>query len=87
MVPPAPRREPPRFVSLFAAALPVREGRRLPAASARREFDPVTAPEQNFDLPLAQRRAGGLGIHLLRAFVSEIRHERLGGRNILRLRI
>ncbi|MCI0589708.1 MAG: ATP-binding protein [Planctomycetes bacterium] len=52
-----------------------------------REFDPVTAPEPDLDLPLAERRAGGLGIHLLRAFASEIRHERLGGRNILRLRI
>ncbi len=52
-----------------------------------RAFDPATAPEQNLDLPLAERRAGGLGIHLPRAFVSEIRHERLGGRNFLWLRI
>lgn len=52
-----------------------------------REFDPVTAPEPELDLPLAERRAGGLGIHLLRAFVSEIRYERLGDRNFLWLRI
>lgn len=52
-----------------------------------REFDPVTAPEVEVHLPLAHRRVGGLGIHLLRAFVSEIRYERLGGRNSLWLRI
>ena len=52
-----------------------------------REFDPVTAPEAPLHLPLAELRVGGLGIHLLRAFVSEIRHERLANRNFLWLRI
>lgn len=52
-----------------------------------REFDPVTAPEPELDLPLVERQPGGLGIHLLRAFVSEIRYERLGDRNFLWLRI
>ena len=52
-----------------------------------REFDPTAAPEAELDVPLAERRAGGLGIHLLRAYVSEVRYERLGGRNVLRVRI
>jgi serine/threonine-protein kinase RsbW len=52
-----------------------------------REFDPVAAPQAQVHIPLAKRQAGGLGIHLLRAFVSEIRYERLGDRNFLWLRI
>lgn len=52
-----------------------------------REFDPAAAPDVELGQPLAERRAGGLGIHLLRAFVSEIRYERVAGRNRIRLRI
>jgi anti-sigma regulatory factor (Ser/Thr protein kinase) len=52
-----------------------------------REFDPLSAPRADIDLPLVDRRSGGLGIHLLRAFVSELRYERRGGRNFLWLRI
>lgn len=52
-----------------------------------REFDPVQAPDPRIDVPLAQRQEGGLGIHLLRAFVSEMRYERLGDRNSLWIRI
>jgi len=52
-----------------------------------REFDPTTAAGADLDRPLAERQAGGLGIHLLRAFVSEMRYERLGDRNSLWLRI
>jgi anti-sigma regulatory factor (Ser/Thr protein kinase) len=52
-----------------------------------REFDPTAAPAPELDRPLAERQVGGLGIHLLRTFVSEIRYERLGDRNLLRLRI
>jgi anti-sigma regulatory factor (Ser/Thr protein kinase) len=50
-------------------------------------FDPMQAPAAKLDVPLAERRAGGLGIHLLRAFASEIRYERVGDRNCLSLRI
>jgi len=50
-------------------------------------FDPTAAPEAELDLPLAERRVGGLGIHLLRAFAREIAYERVAGRNVLRLRI
>jgi anti-sigma regulatory factor (Ser/Thr protein kinase) len=51
------------------------------------EFDPLQAPAAKIDVPLAERRAGGLGIHLLRAFASDIRYERVGDRNCLSLRI
>lgn len=51
------------------------------------EFDPTRAPEADLHVPLAERRVGGLGIHLLRAFLREIRYERFEGRNFLWLRI
>lgn len=52
-----------------------------------REFDPVTAPEVALDVPLAERRVGGLGVHLVRKFVREIRYERRENRNHLWLRV
>lgn len=51
------------------------------------EFNPLSAPDPNFEVPLAQRKVGGLGIHLLRKFVREMRYERIGGRNSFWLRI
>jgi anti-sigma regulatory factor (Ser/Thr protein kinase) len=49
-------------------------------------FDPRTAPPPDLDAPLEERRAGGLGVHLVRQFVDEIDYRREGGRNHLRLR-
>ena len=63
------------------------DGVELQVADDGRQFDPAAAPQAELDLPLAERRPGGLGIHLLRAFVREIRYERSGGRNLLELRI
>jgi anti-sigma regulatory factor (Ser/Thr protein kinase) len=72
----------------IALTLRVHEGRvELQVVDDGREFDPATAPAPDLDLPLVRRRAGGLGIHLLRAFVSEIRYQRLGQHNSLLLRI
>jgi anti-sigma regulatory factor (Ser/Thr protein kinase) len=52
-----------------------------------RAFDPLSAPEVDLQAPMEQRAVGGLGIHLLRTMVHEIRYERAEGRNRLRLRI
>jgi anti-sigma regulatory factor (Ser/Thr protein kinase) len=52
-----------------------------------RAFDPTAAPEPALDAPLHERRIGGLGIPLLRAFVSEIRYARRDGRNCLWIRV
>ena len=52
-----------------------------------REFDPLSAPEVDLDVPLEERRVGGLGIHLLRKMASEIRYLREDGRNRLRVLI
>lgn len=72
----------------IALALRVDEsGTELQIIDDGREFDPITAPEPKLEVPLAARRAGGLGIHLLRAFTREMRYERLGDRNALLLRV
>lgn len=46
-------------------------------------FDPrdATAPDLTSDLE--ERRVGGLGLHLVRALVDDVRHERRGGENRL----
>jgi anti-sigma regulatory factor (Ser/Thr protein kinase) len=49
-------------------------------------FDPRSAPPPDLDAPLAERRVGGLGVHLVRQFVDEIEYRREDGRNHLRLR-
>lgn len=41
-------------------------------------WDPTAAPDANLDLPVAQRRPGGLGIHLVRRLVDSIEYEYAG---------
>jgi anti-sigma regulatory factor (Ser/Thr protein kinase) len=38
-------------------------------------FDPDSAPEPDVDLPLAERRAGGLGLHLVKSVVDRLVYE------------
>lgn len=38
-------------------------------------FDPTTAPRVNVNLPVEERRAGGLGIHFVRELCREFRYE------------
>jgi serine/threonine-protein kinase RsbW len=37
-------------------------------------FDPTSVPPPDLTLPLAQRAAGGLGIHLIRQLMDEMTH-------------
>jgi CheY-like chemotaxis protein/anti-sigma regulatory factor (Ser/Thr protein kinase) len=49
-------------------------------------FDPALAPPPDLDAPWAERRAGGLGWHLIRSVVDEVRHRPAGARgNVLTL--
>jgi len=48
-------------------------------------FDPQSAPALDTTQPLEERRAGGMGIQLVRGLVAEMQYERLSGRNRLRL--
>lgn len=38
-------------------------------------FDPESIPEVDIDLPLAQRRAGGLGLHMVKSVVDRLAYE------------
>ncbi len=51
-----------------------------------RPFNPLLdAPEPDLELSAADRRVGGLGIHLTKAFVHGLRYERVDGWNRLNL--
>jgi serine/threonine-protein kinase RsbW len=47
-------------------------------------FDPTSVPEPPLDLPLGQRRLGGMGVHLARALTDEFHHRILptGGNEV-----
>ena len=47
-------------------------------------FDPLNdAPVPDVDMALDERDIGGLGVHLVRTMMDEMRYEREGGRNHL----
>ena len=47
-------------------------------------FDPTTVPEPDLAVPPADRRPGGMGVHLMRLAMDDVRHApRPGGGNIL----
>ena len=71
----------PHRILLRAEMLP--EQIHLSLEDDGREFDPLTVPEPNTDLPLEERSVGGLGIHLIRKFALRTRYQRLNGRNRL----
>jgi serine/threonine-protein kinase RsbW len=50
-----------------------------------RPFDPLQAPPPDLTSPLAARRIGGLGVHLIRSLMDEVTYARHDGRNILKL--
>ena len=49
-------------------------------------FDPHDAPIPNLDAPMAEREPGGLGVHLVKATMDEVRYRRDGDRNVLTMR-
>jgi len=46
-------------------------------------FDPVTRPDPNTHLSLAERRIGGMGILLIKRMIPEVRYERKDQANVL----
>ena len=48
-------------------------------------FDPTAREEVDTDADLENRSVGGLGIHLIRQIMDEVRYERRGGKNVLLL--
>ncbi len=49
-------------------------------------FNPLEAPPPNLNLPLEERRPGGLGIHLVKNLMDELHYQRRGGRNVLTMK-
>ena len=64
-----------------------REGDRLQISYSDNglPFDPLHIPPPNLNQDLMQRPIGGLGIHLVRCLMPDIRYERRNGRNYLLL--
>jgi anti-sigma regulatory factor (Ser/Thr protein kinase) len=48
-------------------------------------FNPLDAPPADTSSPLEQRKAGGVGIELVRTLLESVRYEHTGGRNRLTL--
>jgi len=51
-----------------------------------RPFDPLQAPPPDLDVPLAVRKPGGLGIHLVKTTMDDVVYTRDGTRNVLTMR-
>lgn len=45
------------------------------------EFNPLDYPEPDINKPLEERQIGGLGIHLVRNCMNDLRYERINGTN------
>jgi anti-sigma regulatory factor (Ser/Thr protein kinase) len=50
------------------------------------EFDITTAQLPDLDVPIAQRRAGGMGLHLVRSFANELSYRHEDGNSIITFR-
>jgi anti-sigma regulatory factor (Ser/Thr protein kinase) len=48
-------------------------------------FNPLDTPAPDTSSPLEQRKAGGVGIELVRTLLEGVRYEHIGGRNRLTL--
>ena len=50
-------------------------------------YNPLDAPTPRFDLPIEQRRIGGLGVHIMRTLAKSVEYYRADGRNNLDIRM
>ena len=50
-------------------------------------FNPLQHQEENLDVPLEERKIGGLGIHLIKEIMDTIEYTNKEGRNILKLEL
>jgi len=49
-------------------------------------FNPLERETPDLDAPLEERTVGGLGVHLVRKLMDDVRYERVGARNVLSMR-
>jgi serine/threonine-protein kinase RsbW len=59
---------------------------RVTVADNAPAFNPLTVSTPNLEEPLGERAVGGLGIHLVRTLMDDVRYRRQNGRNHVRLR-
>ena len=50
------------------------------------EFNPLEHPIPDLNAPLEERKAGGLGIYLVRQIMTSVEYQRVAGKNVLTLR-
>lgn len=68
----------------ISVTLSCADGRvRLVLRDGGRPFNPLDAPAPDLDLPVEERPVGGLGIHLVRTMMDDVRYVRGDGVNIL----
>ncbi len=70
-------------VVVVQARLAREGGLRVDVRDRAPAFDPLSVPAPDPSPPLAERRAGGLGVHLLKGLVDVVRYERRAGENRL----
>ena len=51
-----------------------------------RPFNPLEVAEPDIDQPIEERKVGGLGIYLVRKFMTDLAYQRHEGKNLLTLK-
>lgn len=46
-------------------------------------FNPLETPDPDLNVPLAERKVGGLGIYIIRTLMTDLKYERREGKNNL----
>jgi len=62
-----------------------REKVRITIDDDGRHFNPLMAPAVDLNAALSERRVGGLGVHLVRRLMDQVRYQRRAGGNRLTL--
>ena len=50
-------------------------------------YNPLSAPAPRFDLPIEQRRIGGLGVHIMKTLARTVEYRRENNRNHLSIEL
>ena len=51
-----------------------------------REFNPLSRPPVDINVPLEQRSIGGLGIHMIKILMDSVEYRRVDGHNVLTMK-
>ncbi len=70
-------------VTVSTDRTPVRKGLRVEVSDSGIPFDPLAKPAPDLDVPVDERKIGGLGIFLVRELMDEVSYRHENGENIL----